>query len=166
MMRAWALTRESPKKDWGTTAGLLLSKASQGSWSLIEYLGVTRVYDLLTFCFTVFSFTPDFTMSRVTRRLEIKTTFGPTMEFTLVATIPPYILPLCAAAMGRSSWEPVLQVLTVVIMVSVFIAVIVAAYSEARSILGISLPTTNLLLNCEERGQVFDLKTITGVKPK
>lgn len=105
-------------------------------------------------------------MSRVTRQLEIKTTFGPIMEFTLVATIPPQILPLCAAALGHSSWEPVLQIVTVVVMVMLFLGVVVAAYSEARSILGLSLPTTNLLLSCEERGQVFDLKAIAGVKPK
>lgn len=105
-------------------------------------------------------------MSRVTRRLEIITTFGPIMEFTLVATIPSHLLPLCAAAMGQSSWEPVLQTLTVIVMAILFIGVVIAAYSEARSILGLSLPTTSLLLNCEERGQVFDLKTIAGVKPK
>ena len=62
-------------------------------------------------------------MSRVTRKLEVKTTVGPVMEFTLVATIPTHLLPLCSSALGRNSWEPVVQIVAVVLMGVVFLAV-------------------------------------------
>lgn len=104
-------------------------------------------------------------MSRVTRKLEVKTTLGPVMEFTLVATIPTHLLPLCSSALGRSSWEPVIQVVAVVLMVVVFLAVVIAAYAEARRLVFLSHPEMQLLqMKEEERGPIFDLNAIAGVK--
>ncbi|XP_031564277.1 transmembrane protein 131-like [Actinia tenebrosa] len=108
------------------------------------------------------AFTPDFTMSRVTRHLEVRSTFGPVMEFTLVATIPPHLLPLCASAIGLTSWEPYLQIVTSFVMCLMFILVVVYAYAEARNILGSPIPSTTslLLMSYKEPEQVFDLNAI------
>lgn len=104
-------------------------------------------------------------MSRVTRKLEVKTTVGPVMEFTLVATIPTHLLPLCSSALGRNSWEPVVQIVAVVLMGVVFLAVMIAAYAEARRLVFLSHPEMQLLqMKQEERGPIFDLNTIAGVK--
>ncbi|XP_032238964.2 transmembrane protein 131 isoform X2 [Nematostella vectensis] len=113
------------------------------------------------------AFTPDFTMSRVTRKLEVKSTFGPVMEFMLVATIPPHLLPLCAAATGRSNWGPIVQGIMAIAMGVVCVFVVMAAYSEAKKILGVCLRDRPIFdMNAEEIGQVFDLNAIAGVKPK
>jgi hypothetical protein len=90
------------------------------------------------------------------------------MEFTLVATIPPHLLPLCASAIGLTTWEPYLQITTIIVMVFMFITVVVSAYSEARKILGDPLPTTTslLMMSYEERDQVFDLNAIAREKSK
>lgn len=104
-------------------------------------------------------------MSRVTRKLEVKTTLGPVMEFTLVATIPTHLLPLCSTALGRNSWEPVVQGVAVVLMGVVFLAVVIAAYAEARRLVFLSHPEMQLLqMKEEERGPIFDLNSIAGVK--
>ena len=52
-------------------------------------------------------FTPDFTLNRVTRELEVVAYTGETLSFTLIATLPPTMLAPCAAALppaltGRS----------------------------------------------------------------
>lgn len=123
------------------------------------------------FCFVInhvfylFRFTPDFSMSRVTRKLEVKTTLGPVMEFTLVATIPTHLLPLCASSLGHNSWEPLLRGAVVVLMGVVFLGVVIAAYAEARRLAFLSHPEVQLLQMKEEhRGPIFDLNAIAGVK--
>lgn len=104
-------------------------------------------------------------MSRVTRKLEVKTTLGRVMEFMLVATIPTHLLPLCSSALGRNSWEPVVQVVAAVFMGVVFLAVVIAAYAEARRLVFLSHPEVQLLqMKEEERGPIFDLSAIAGVK--
>ena len=114
-------------------------------------------------CF--FRFTPDFSMSRVTRKLEVRTALGRVMEFSLVATIPAQLLPLCSSALGRNSWEPVVQIVAVVLMVVLFLAIVIAAYAEARRLVFLSHPEVQLLhMKEEERGPVFDLNAIAGVK--
>ena len=123
------------------------------------------------FCFVInqvfylFRFTPDFSMSRVTRKLEVKTTLGPVMEFTLVATIPTHLLPLCASSLGHNSWEPLLRGAVVVLMGVVFLGIVIAAYAEARRLAFLSHPEVQLLQMKEEhRGPIFDLNAIAGVK--
>ena len=87
------------------------------------------------------------------------------MEFTLVATIPPHLLPLCATAMGRMSWEPVLQIVAVIVMFVLFLAILLGAYTEARRLVFLSSPEMQMLqLGHEDRGKVFDLNAIAGVK--
>lgn len=104
-------------------------------------------------------------MSRVTRKLEVKTTLGPVMEFTLVATIPTHLLPLCASSLGHNSWEPLLRGAVVVLMGVVFLGVVIAAYAEARRLAFLSHPEVQLLQMKEEhRGPIFDLNAIAGVK--
>lgn len=112
------------------------------------------------------TFTPDFSMSRVTRRLEVRTTLGRVMEFTLVATIPTHLLPLCSSALGRNSWEPVIQIVAAVLMTVVFLAVVIAAHAEARRLVFLSHPEVLVLqMKAEEqRGPIFDLNAIAGVK--
>ena len=105
-------------------------------------------------------------MSRVTRRLEVRTTLGRVMEFTLVATIPTHLLPLCSSALGRNSWEPVIQIVAAVLMTVVFLAVVIAAHAEARRLVFLSHPEVLVLQmkGEEQRGPIFDLNAIAGVK--
>ena len=107
-------------------------------------------------------------MSRVTRKLEVRATFGSAMEFTLVATIPTHLLPLCAAATGHTSWEPYLQKTAFVVMGAILLMVLMSAYSEARRIAFLSQPQMELLKwrhhRGEPNGDIFDLNAIAGIE--
>lgn len=104
-------------------------------------------------------------MSRVTRKLEVRTTLGRVMEFTLVATIPSHLLPLCSYALGRNSWEPVVQVVAAIVMGVVFLAIVIAAYAEARRLVFLSHPEVRLLqMKEDDQEPIFDLSAIAGVK--
>lgn len=46
----------------------------------------------------------------------------------------------------------------------VFLAVVIAAYAEARRLVFLSHPEMQLLQMKEERGPIFDLNAIAGVK--
>lgn len=146
---------------WSHTRPVLMENTSHAPFSHHRDLNLRITVCRILCC----RFTPDFSMSRVTRKLEVKTTLGPVMEFTLVATIPTHLLPLCSSALGRNSWEPVVQVVAVVLMGVVFLAVVIAAYAEARRLVFLSHPEMQLLqMKEEERGPIFDLNAIAGVK--
>ena len=53
------------------------------------------------------AFTPDFTLSKVTRTLTLQTSLSPEkrqINFTLQATDPPHMLFVCASVLPRPSW--------------------------------------------------------------
>ena len=53
------------------------------------------------------AFTPDFTLSKVTRTLTLQTSLSPEkrkINFTLQATVPAHMLFVCASVLPRPSW--------------------------------------------------------------
>lgn len=99
---------------------------------------------------------------------------GQSLDFTLLATLPHHLLPLCANALPRPFWEPYLHIVAAVIMSTVFILIIFFAYFDAQKYVvqctitagaGASGPgTLNKDLGVYTAGTVFDLNAIAGVK--
>jgi hypothetical protein len=112
-----------------------------------------------------FRFTPDFSVSRVSRRLQIKTSLGSVFEFSLIATIPSELIPLCAAATGRPRWEYQAYISSAAIMICLLVATFVLAHFEARKLITASLaslPRNQVLLNATHlNGEIFDLRKIS-----
>ena len=82
-------------------------------------------------CFSVFRFTPDFTMSRIRRALTVDSSLGIPINYTLQATIPSFLLNKCAAALPRPPWEPILYYSTLCLMGFLLFCIMVASYFEA-----------------------------------
>lgn len=86
------------------------------------------------------AFTPDFTLSRITRTLTLRTSLGTSrgsgdVKYTLAATVPAHLLPVCSAAMPRPDWEIFLYYGSLSLLgFSLFIA-LVAAFFESDRIL-------------------------------
>lgn len=118
------------------------------------------------------TFIPDFTTSRVTRSLRVLTTMGQTLDFTLLATLPHHLLPLCASALPRPYWEPYLHIMTAILMSSIFIFIIFFAYFDAQKYVvqctftagGVTKRSHGKDLDVYTAGTVFDLNAIAGVK--
>uniref|UniRef100_A0A673XRY2 Transmembrane protein 131 n=1 Tax=Salmo trutta TaxID=8032 RepID=A0A673XRY2_SALTR len=114
----------------------------------------------------VILFTPDFTASRVIRELKFITTGGSYFVFSLNASLPYHMLAACAAVLPRPNWELELYVIVSVIMSSMFLLVIVAAYLEA---LGIWEPFKRRVCfetssTSMETGRPFDLREIVRLQ--
>ncbi|KAK2170432.1 hypothetical protein LSH36_3g30072 [Paralvinella palmiformis] len=113
-------------------------------------------------------FTPDFTMSRIRRVLTLHTSLGPTINYTLQATIPAHMLSKCAAALPRPQWEPIIYYSTICIMGFLLFCIFVAAYFEADRIFHSDMFQRRLKVSSStqtfDKGKVFDLKTIAGVR--
>ncbi|XP_071504186.1 transmembrane protein 131-like, partial [Diadema antillarum] len=76
------------------------------------------------------AFTPDFTLNRVTRELEVVAFTGETLSFTLIATLPPNMLAPCTAALPRPHWEIPLHLLSVCLMTLLFLVIVAVSYLE------------------------------------
>ena len=118
-----------------------------------------------------FSFTPDFTMSRVVRMLKMSTSLGPVMNFTLQASVPVHMLSKCTSALPRPTWEPLIYYSTVCAMVILLFGVLVAAYFDADRIIAADIVKRHLKqlgIGSSPQGfdksKIFDLKTIAGVR--
>ena len=86
------------------------------------------------------AFTPDFTLSRVTRTLTLKTSLGSSLgqgdvKYFLAATVPPHLLTLCAKALPRPYWEKIIYYGTLALLCAGFCCVMIAAFFEADRIL-------------------------------
>ncbi|XP_070552188.1 transmembrane protein 131-like isoform X2 [Ptychodera flava] len=111
------------------------------------------------------AFTPDFTLSRVTRQLKFITSRGPDMEYTLLATIPPNMLPHCSSAIPRPAWEHLLYAATICLMITLFMGVLMVSYLEAlRFHPAATLHRRRVLSDQFDKNRRFDLKTISGIK--
>uniref|UniRef100_A0A3P8USD7 Transmembrane protein 131 n=1 Tax=Cynoglossus semilaevis TaxID=244447 RepID=A0A3P8USD7_CYNSE len=82
----------------------------------------------------VILFTPDFTSSRVIRELKLITCGGSEFVFVLNASLPYHLLATCAETLPRPNWELELYIIVSLIMSTMFLLVIAAAYLEAQSI--------------------------------
>ncbi|XP_022100300.1 transmembrane protein 131-like isoform X2 [Acanthaster planci] len=114
------------------------------------------------------AFTPDFTMSRITRQLKVLTYNQEELEYTLIATLPPHMLSTCAAALPRPQWEHLLYIISVILMGVLFLGILTASYLEALRLTE-PMPATQPGPP-EEKGEMgrlkcFDLRSIAaGIK--
>jgi len=91
------------------------------------------------------AFTPDFTLSRVERKLFVLTSVGPNsgsedmkngvMILNLQATLPTHLLDLCASVLVRPSLERVMQWAAISISTILFLCVVIVSFIEADRIL-------------------------------
>lgn len=87
-------------------------------------------------------------------------------EFSLIATIPSELIPLCAAAAGRPPWEYQAYVSTAFLMIGLLVATLLLAHFEARKVISASLaslPHNHVLVNgTHMNGDIFDLRKISA----
>ncbi|KMR00163.1 putative transmembrane protein 131 [Lasius niger] len=90
------------------------------------------------------AFTPDFTLSRVERKLLVLTSVGPDGDenvengvviLNLLAILPVHSLDLCASMLARPSWERAVQWIAISISSIVLIGVLAVSFFEADRIL-------------------------------
>lgn len=114
------------------------------------------------------AFTPDFTLSRIERTLNIHTSQGPdgqTLHFNLVATVPRHMLVFCSQALPRPHWESVQYYCFVCLTCFTLVCVLIAAYFESDRIIQscyVPIATIGIHPDKIEKGHVFDLKTLTS----
>ena len=83
-------------------------------------------------CSFGYSFTPDFTMSRIQQTLVLHMTHGTELAFMFLATLPHSLLPICYAALPRLDIEKLLSKITAVFMILLLVVVIAMALYSAR----------------------------------
>ncbi|CAH1777102.1 unnamed protein product [Owenia fusiformis] len=111
------------------------------------------------------AFTPDFTMSRVQRKLSVYTSLGPPLNYTLMATLPAFMLSKCSASLPRPPWEPVVYYSTICTMGFVLFCIMVATYLEADRILTSDiLRQRTRVANTFDRSKIFDLRTLANMR--
>jgi len=106
------------------------------------------------------AFTPDFTLSKISRRLTMKTTVRhlEALNYTLVASVPSHMLMPCSRMLPRPPWEIYMYWGLNIFMVIILGLTVFVAIFEADRILSTSYYTP--LLQLDESGQVFDLRTV------
>lgn len=80
------------------------------------------------------AFTPDLTLSKVTRLLILDTSLNYPVNYTLHTTIPPYYLSLCSSLILRPTWESYLSYITIGFMFLLFIFIVLLAIMDAERI--------------------------------
>ena len=103
-------------------------------------------------------------MSRIRRSLTVNSSLGITINYTLQATIPSFMLSKCAAALPRPPWEPILYYSTLCMMGFLLFCIMVASYFEAdRHFIAdmIKRRTRNSLTF--DKTKVFDLSQILAI---
>merc|ERR1712051_664893 len=106
------------------------------------------------------AFTPDFTLSKISRRLTMKTTVRhlEALNYTLVASVPSHMLMPCSRMLPRPPWEIYMYWGLNIFMVIILGLTVFVAIFEADRILSTSYYTP--LLQLDESGQVLDLRTV------
>ena len=80
------------------------------------------------------AFTPDFTLSLLTRTLSVRSSLGgeaATINYTIEASVPYHMLAVCSQALPRPAWEPYLFYSLNSFMAFVLVCVAVAVYTES-----------------------------------
>ena len=113
------------------------------------------------------AFTPDFTLSRVTRTLTLRTSLGGRpgqgdVRYSLAATVPSHLLSVCSRALPRPSWEVLLFYGIISLLTFSLCCVMIAAFVEADRILKYcfflaSASQPNLV---PENAKLLDLKEV------
>ncbi|XP_018402600.1 PREDICTED: transmembrane protein 131 [Cyphomyrmex costatus] len=90
------------------------------------------------------AFTPDFTLSRVERKLLVITSMGPDTDeniengvvtLNLLATLPAHAIKLCASVLARPPWESAVQKAALILSSVLMLCVAVVSFLEADRIL-------------------------------
>lgn len=104
------------------------------------------------------SFTPDFTLSRVTNTLRVHTSLGSELLFPLVATLPHHLLATCYASRPRAEWEKTLSMIAFPFWVLLLVMLVVVAILQSN------ISTQGYQADMPPQptgGRVFDLADIT-----
>jgi len=81
------------------------------------------------------AFSPDFTLTKVTRKLTILSNINKDMvNYTLVATLPAHMLGACGSVLPRPSWESWMYHIVNVFMAIVLVIVLVSAFMDSDRI--------------------------------
>ncbi|XP_023015828.2 transmembrane protein 131 isoform X1 [Leptinotarsa decemlineata] len=80
------------------------------------------------------AFTPDLTLTKITRTLILGTSLNIPVNYTLYTTIPSSYLHLCSDLIARPTWEIYLSYLTVLSMGILYIIILFAAMMDADRI--------------------------------
>lgn len=80
------------------------------------------------------AFTPDLTLSKISRTLILKTSLNIPVNYTLYTTIPPVYLGLCSEIISRPTWETYLSYLTVASMTILLVIILFIAAIDAERI--------------------------------
>lgn len=81
------------------------------------------------------AFTPDFTLTRVTQILTLKTSLDYPVNYTLLSMIPGQALSACSKALRRPTWEHSLQLILLVVLGISFFLVIFVAFLDSDKVL-------------------------------
>lgn len=114
------------------------------------------------------AFTPEFTLSRVERKLLILTSVGPDsndvergiVTLNLLATLPVHSLNLCGAVLARPFWERPVQWIAIILSTLLLICVLATSFFEADRVL------RGALVNYSKEGTVqppLDLRFLSDV---
>jgi len=110
------------------------------------------------------AFTPDFTLSRVTRTLTLRTSLGDkpgqgNVKYSLAASVPSHLLAVCSRALPRPSWEILLYYGIISLLTFSLCCVMIAAFVEADRILKYCffLAQQNIV---PENAKILDLKEV------
>ena len=108
------------------------------------------------------AFTPDFTLSHITRTLTMKTSLSAIpgkgdVTYALVATVPAHLLSVCAKSLPRPRWEGYLYMLMVCLMVVSLVCVLVAAVMESDRLLHYTYFTCDQV---PESARLLDLREV------
>jgi len=113
------------------------------------------------------AFTPDFTLSRVTRTLTLKTSLGGrpgqgNVKYALAATVPSHLLSVCSRALPRPSWEIFVYYGAISLLTISLCCVMIAAFVEADRILKFCflLASPSQQNYIPENCKPFDLKEV------
>ena len=114
------------------------------------------------------AFSPDFTLSRITRTLTLSTSLGgqpgqAAVAYSLQATVPPQLLSVCSRALPRPGWEVFIYYGALSLLTVSLCCVLVAAFIEADRILKFCFllaPPQEQTRFLPENLKPFDLKEV------
>ena len=109
------------------------------------------------------AFTPDFTLSRISRMMTMKTTLKhlEAVNYTLVATVPSQMLNTCSRVLPRPFWEVYLfWACNITMAIVVIIAVCTAGYEADRLLNAAFLAP---FLQIDDQGQLLDLRSVADM---
>lgn len=80
-------------------------------------------------------FSPDFTLARLTRTLNLVTSMDYSVNFTLIGTVPPNALEICSKTIKRPEWESTIKNVLIFVLTISLIFVFCGAFLDAGRII-------------------------------